>query len=341
MICNVVLLLATAFQDDGDPRRHWKRLERASIDRRNEALRRAVDEATARLEKNPADAAALLQRGSALLRLGEEREAIPDLKKASELNPANIEAHLALGEALLDRGEFESARGCFKRAVDLRPSESRALLLLGTATERDRKVPERYEIALQTYSRAIEADSRATRAVLARASVLLKLKRPEEARPDCDAVRNAVADLCRATYPDILAYIDSKAKSDVKEYREALAKALDKVEAYAEIRAADPEQFDLVLRLQNLERRSDELAQRVRGSHLEETRVELTKVLEEMFDLRQALQARELDELQHRIDAVRRAMKERAHTKSQVVADQLRELEKGESRRRHDEEGDD
>lgn len=344
----VALLLPffIAFQDDEEHDRRWKGIERESMAKREQQLRQAIDEASARLAKDPNDAEALLQRGIARGKLGRDKEAVADLEKAISIRPDHAESRLALGEACLDREEYDKARDALSKAIELNPKLAAALLLRGIAHERDKKLADRFDKALEDYGSAIQLDPQSIRAYLQRAGVFEKLKRVDDERADLDRATELLKEFLKSTFPEVLDQIDGWRKKDVKKCREALKKAYEKQTAYRELRSANPEEFDLLAKLQGLERRADELSRKIReqpsSEGKEALRRDLRLVLGEIFDLRQVLQARELDALQRRIDGVRGAMKEQVQNKDKIVEDRLRDMEKGEKKHEgeHDDERD-
>ncbi len=129
---------APAFQtDDGDEaKRHWKRLARESVQKREEQLRLQIAEASARLDKNPNDVAALVKRGIAYGKLDREDEAAADLQKAVALQPKNAAAWMAWGELEIEGKRYSAARDAFSTAASIDPSAARALWLRGVGTAR-------------------------------------------------------------------------------------------------------------------------------------------------------------------------------------------------------------
>jgi len=333
LILTLHVAAAAVQTDDGDEaKRHWKRLARESIQKREEQLRQQVAEASGRLEKNPADVSALVKRGAALQDLDREDEAAKDLQKAVELQPKNFAAWMALGELELGEKRYSAAREAFTTASALDPSSARAFWLRGVAHERDRKAPNRYEQAVADYSAALKLDAGLRGALLDRAGSFEKMDRAPEALADCDRVADLLRGFLQVAYPEILEQLASARKMDGKKYREILEHALEKEEEFRDLQATNPVEFNLVVRLQTLERQTGELGTRLRqladGSEKEIARGDLRKVLGEVFDLRQLLRSKELDALQRRIDSVRAAMKVQAANKSQTVEQRISELER-------------
>jgi tetratricopeptide (TPR) repeat protein len=316
-------LLLPALQDEGEPL--WRRLERESLARREQQLHRAVEEASGRLEKNSKDVEALVLRGTAYFRLHRREPARQDLELAVRVDPRRAGALLTLGELLLEDEEYGPARELLTRALDVDPRLAQAFLFRGRACERDKRLDGRYEKAAADYTSAIELDPKLLRAFLLRAGVLDRLQKR-------DRVADAVREFLKAAWPEIVAELDAARKRDSKKYRELLREALERFEHAQMLREANPEEFDLVVKLQAIDRRTGETARRLRETKDEEERsklrAELRELLSAAFELRQALQKRDLDDLQRRIDEVRAAMREQAAHRDKVVDERLRDLEK-------------
>jgi len=118
-------------------------------------LKRAEDEANARLQRNPNDSKALLERGLARLRLSQLDAALEDFSRAVTLEPnsADARAHLAFG--LWQQSRFEAALVAAREALERNPEHASAhyyvgrLLLLTGGQSQD---------AIQHLQRAIELD---------------------------------------------------------------------------------------------------------------------------------------------------------------------------------------
>jgi tetratricopeptide (TPR) repeat protein len=101
-------------------------INRASIllksDRSDAGAQAALKDATAALALDPDNAAALLTRGTALVRLGQDAEAIASYSKALALGVADpAQAHLARGVAHEYAGNLSAAAADFRQAAQLKP----------------------------------------------------------------------------------------------------------------------------------------------------------------------------------------------------------------------------
>src|SRR5215472_2749680 len=79
----------------------------------------------------PEDAAAHLNLGNALARLGRLDEAFASYRRALDIDPAFAEAHNSLGELLLERGRAEEALISCQQALRIRPDLAQAHRNLG------------------------------------------------------------------------------------------------------------------------------------------------------------------------------------------------------------------
>jgi len=262
-----------------------------------------------------------VQRGVALEQLDQEDKAIVDLKKAVALNPKHVKALIVLGELLVDDEQWAEARRVLTEAIMIQPNSAAAYTIRGEAFEEDN---DQYERALEDYTNAIRVDPKYVEAYISRAEIFEKQKRTDEARADCDRALDQIRGFYQATYPELLENIEQIRHRDVKDYRKAVKKAWERFELYRDLKAINPEEFELVEKLQSLEHRAETLAK-----SLPKNEAELRKVLGDIFDLRQAMQNRDLDALQKRIDSVRAALKEDAKNKEAIVDKRLREMEKG------------
>src|SRR2546427_8022326 len=84
-------------------------------------LERAERDATARLDSNPRDARAFLDRGVARLSLGELKQAVTDLREAAALDPKSAEARAQLAYGLWLLGALPEALVAARAALALNP----------------------------------------------------------------------------------------------------------------------------------------------------------------------------------------------------------------------------
>ncbi|MGH9532020.1 MAG: tetratricopeptide repeat protein, partial [Terriglobales bacterium] len=124
------LLLLVALADTvwaQDPARsHVERFSsRQAQDQRTEA------DYTARLQANPQDGQALLERGLARLRLGRQEEALTDLSQAAGQQPPSADARAALAYAYLSAGRLPQAMEAARAALQLDPRHAGAHFYAG------------------------------------------------------------------------------------------------------------------------------------------------------------------------------------------------------------------
>ena len=96
-----------------------------------------------------------------------------------------------------------------------------------------------------------------------------------------------------------------------------------------ELRETDPEAFELSQKDMDLERRSHELAMRIRGLRGEDrdnAREELQKVAGEQFEVRTKLRERRLKRLESEIKELREALENRAAKKDDIIERRMQEL---------------
>ena len=85
--------------------------------------------------RNPRDAVAYYNRGTAYLNKGQVDGAIADLNKAIELNPRDAEAHNNRGNAYMRKSQYQQATANYERAIALKPAYDKAHNNMGEAYE--------------------------------------------------------------------------------------------------------------------------------------------------------------------------------------------------------------
>ncbi|MFC5496680.1 tetratricopeptide repeat protein [Caenimonas terrae] len=129
------------------------------------------------------EAAALRQRGNALLEQGSLAEAIACYRRACESAPEDALAWLNQGYALLQAGQADAAGDCLRRALSIDSNLADAHFLLGQSDARRGLLPQ----ALACYDRALALDPALSAAALGRIDLLLDLQRWQEALAQIDA----------------------------------------------------------------------------------------------------------------------------------------------------------
>jgi len=142
----------------------------------------------------PEDAAAHLNLGNALARLGRLDEAFGSYRRALEVDPAFAEAHNNLGELLLERGRAGEALLSCQQALRLRPDLAQAHQNLGTVLVR----LARFEEAANSCRRAIAINPGFAAAHNSLGGALLGLGRPQEAIASLTRALDIDADFAEA-----------------------------------------------------------------------------------------------------------------------------------------------
>ena len=108
-----------------------------------------------------------------------------------------------------------------------------------------------------------------------------------------------------------------------------LVEAAPRMRELKELKERDPKGFEKMAELRRLERESVELAEQARRASPEE-REGVTKKLKEalgrLFDTREEVRLRELNELKRRVEALEKALGERKNNKDRIVEKRRREL---------------
>ncbi|MFT4564018.1 MAG: putative PEP-CTERM system TPR-repeat lipoprotein [Gammaproteobacteria bacterium] len=145
-----------------------------------------VDEAATELALNLDDASSdwLTLQGLVDLSAGRYAEADITLKKAIELDSSNVDAYRASIRAAIALGDAVQARKYIDESLEVTQDDFDIWLLKGDLDQFDQKLSD----AVTSYSRALEISANYPTALLRRASVHVRLLRPDEALLDLDAM---------------------------------------------------------------------------------------------------------------------------------------------------------
>jgi hypothetical protein len=116
------------------------------------------------------------------------------------------------------------------------------------------------------------------------------------------------------------------------EYDRTLREAWGRVSEMRELQARNPKEFERVMKVNRLEADSRRLGDELRRTPAEqkEKRQELTdgltKVLGELFELREGARWRELEDLEARVKELRKMLGERRQNRERIIEKRLREL---------------
>ena len=149
---------------------------------------------------NPSLTPAWLFLGIAHVELDEPEQAIAPLGKVLSLDPSHVRARQMLARALVTVGRFDESVPHFRRAAELEPTRPAAWYALGRAYAAQSRAA--YDALRQAapqspYLFVLAADTLAKQRRHAQAFHLYR--RALEARPDLPGVRDAVAEIYRAT----------------------------------------------------------------------------------------------------------------------------------------------
>ena len=101
-----------------------------------------------------------LNKGAALIKMGEHQKAIECLDKALVINPKELRAWINKGAALIGMGEHKKAIECFDKALEIDPNEEGAWINKGAALMRmgeHKKAIECYDNALEIEPKEVDA----------------------------------------------------------------------------------------------------------------------------------------------------------------------------------------
>jgi Flp pilus assembly protein TadD len=101
--------------------------------RKGGSANRAVEVASAALDRNPGDKDLLRALGLALVSAGRSAEAVRPLKQLADADAKDYRARAALGVALDDQGRFDEARDAYREALAIKADDPIALTNLGVS----------------------------------------------------------------------------------------------------------------------------------------------------------------------------------------------------------------
>jgi len=126
--------IAAAFLLMSSPASVWAQKEPSHVERfasPKARYERAVEQATAGLQKNPKDPEALINRGTALVHLGELEAGVKDLREAAALEPNSADAASHLAYGLWLSGQLSEALAMAQKALALNANLASAQYYVG------------------------------------------------------------------------------------------------------------------------------------------------------------------------------------------------------------------
>ncbi|WP_186301484.1 XrtA/PEP-CTERM system TPR-repeat protein PrsT [Denitromonas halophila] len=138
----------------------------------------------------------LSMRGTALADEGDIDAARRSFKAATDADPRSVRPYLSLVPFLLQLQEFSGAQEGVERAIILAPKDARVWNLRASLQH----VRGNLEAALSDYEQALEVDANYVDARVARAALLVDLKRDAEAKKDLDYLAEHVEAEPRSAY---------------------------------------------------------------------------------------------------------------------------------------------
>jgi hypothetical protein len=122
-------------------------------------------------------------------------------------------------------------------------------------------------------------------------------------------------------------------EEEPQRYRDAIRFSIRWMRMMRRLQEKDPEAYEAEIRIVRLESRSQELARRYREAHSDEERrqieQELTGVLNDLFDVREARREREIRQLERHLAEMREQLQRRRQNKTAIVERRLRALTGG------------
>lgn len=292
-----------------------------------------IDEITRKIDAAPENAQLRVERARKFFSRKRYEESLKDVDEAVRLKPDLADAYLMRGQVLMALGRKDDAFASWDMAVKLDPKLKNAVEDMkrppkrGNDDEEARRLEEqlrnpdvsdeekaRIRAKLEEMrrrggpgrERGPERDGPVTREEIEEARKWLQENEPEQAR----------------MLEEILASGEPMRSSRM--VREALHRKRD----LEDMKQRDPEGYARLQKMRELERKSGELAEKIRrGGHgNEELRKQLSEALGQLFDLREEMRAKELAELKRRVEELEKVLQRRKEGRGSIIERRLKEL---------------
>ncbi len=166
----------------------------------------------------------LTMRGNAYLELGKSTQAVQSFENARSIDPKSPSPLIAEVPMLLTAGKIDQAREKAEKAVQLAPNSAYAWSMKASVAHAAFQMPD----ALAAYEKALSLSPKHVDARVARAALLIDLKRDAEAKKDLDYLKTVADDDPRAAY---LRAVLAGQKGDGPELTAALTEVTRTVDA--------------------------------------------------------------------------------------------------------------
>ena len=133
----------------------------------------------------------------------------------------------------------------------------------------------------------------------------------------------------READPEYLADLREQSSTRPEETREVFMRAMGELRELQELKARDPEAFDLMVQRRKLERQVRRLAQRIRTAKADEkepAQAELRATLERLYDITTSLREREVATTEQRLKELRDQAKKWRDHKADIIDRRAKEL---------------
>ncbi|MEW6676955.1 MAG: XrtA/PEP-CTERM system TPR-repeat protein PrsT [Pseudomonadota bacterium] len=203
----------------------------------------------------------LVQRAAAQAALGQVKEAEATLRQAERLSPDLAAVNVAQGTLALQKGDVRAAREQADRAVVLAPNDASVWSLKASVAHLVGDIP----AALAAYEKALGLSPDFVDARVARAGLLLDLKRTQEADQDIKILEKSAATDPRAAY---LVSLAAARRGDGAATRKALTDAANAIDQLPTAMVRRNAQFLMLGALAHYGLRSMEKAQAYLQSYI-------------------------------------------------------------------------
>lgn len=130
--------------------------------------------------------------------------------------------------------------------------------------------------------------------------------------------------------PETLEEMRRHFDANPQERQQLIQRAMEETRHLAEMRGRDPEGFELVLQERRLSRHARGLGEQLRAAKeaAEKERItgELRATLEQLFEVREAVRAREIKGLEDRVKELQALAKKRRAHKAEIIDHKIKEL---------------
>ena len=149
-------------------------------------------------------------------------------------------------------------------------------------------------------------------------------------RQDFEKIEKKVLEFLREHFPEKKAKLDKAKENNPRRYRKAIWKFSKKYLRLAKLKEKNPEQFKKIIKLEKLKYKTQKLGWEYRKSEDAAQRngikKELSKYLDEIFDLKHENQLKRIKKLEEKLNKLREKAEKRKKNKSAIIEKRIEKL---------------